>query len=114
MTVIVSGGRDYTDGVYVAMALKELGATQVVAGGARGADTLAREAAEAMGLPFVEIKADWRTFGPSAGPRRNQEMLNFYPDAVVAAFPLRGSKGTLDMMRRAMAQGRDVIVYRQK
>ena len=31
-----------------------------------------------------EFKADWKKYGPAAGPIRNQRMLDWGPDLVVA------------------------------
>jgi hypothetical protein len=74
----------------------------VVHGDYRGADTLAKEWARSRGIPEVGYPADWR-MGPSAGPARNQRMLDAErPDGVVA---LPGGGGTADMVRRARAAG---------
>ncbi|MFG3051817.1 SLOG family protein [Kitasatospora sp. NPDC048239] len=48
--------------------------------------------------------ADWARFGRSAGPRRNQVMVD-RGAAVCVAFPLGRSVGTRDCMRRAAAAG---------
>lgn len=53
--------------------------------------------------------ADWAQWGKSAGPRRNQEMVDRGADLCVA-FPLPGSVGTWDCMRRATAAGIPVVV----
>jgi hypothetical protein len=62
-------------------------------GGARGADALAKD--WAMTHPDIvrfECKADWKRYGPAAGPIRNQRMLDWSPDLVVA---FAGGKGLL-------------------
>jgi len=46
--------------------------------------------------------ADWETHGRAAGPIRNEKMLTWKPDLVVA-FP--GGVGTADLVRRAEAAG---------
>jgi hypothetical protein len=53
-----------------------------------------------------ECKAEWKKYGPAAGPIRNQRMLDWGPDLVVA---FSGGKGTADMVRRARAAGVEVI-----
>jgi hypothetical protein len=76
-------------------------------GGARGADALAKD--WAMTQPDIvrfECKADWKRYGPAAGPIRNQRMLDWSPDLVVA---FAGGKGTTDTVRRARAAGVEVI-----
>lgn len=55
-----------------------------------------------MGLGAETHRADWATYGDSAGPRRNQEMVDSGLDLLIA-FP--GGMGTADMVRRAKAAG---------
>jgi hypothetical protein len=54
--------------------------------------------------------ADWSSFGELAGPMRNQAMVDTGVD-ICLAFPLLGSRGTWDCVRRAQASGVPVIVY---
>lgn len=70
----------------------------LIEGGARGADTLARLWAQQRGIRVQTFPADWKQFGRSAGPRRNQQMIETKPDKVIA-FP--GGGGTADMVKRA-------------
>jgi hypothetical protein len=44
-------------------------------GGARGADQAIALAADQLGWPAVSLPADWRRFGPGAGPIRNRQLL---------------------------------------
>lgn len=111
MRVLVCGGRDYADGYRVHEVLrglhKEHGITCLIEGGATGADSLARRWASNAGIVACRFDADWRNHGPSAGPKRNQQMLDEgKPDLVVA---FRGGRGTADMCRRARAAGVRVI-----
>jgi hypothetical protein len=46
---------------------KDRGFSLVISGGARGADTLAEERADAVGLPCTVYNADWRKLGRKAG-----------------------------------------------
>lgn len=86
----------------------------IVSGGALGADTFAREWAYSHeGVTFIEYKADWKVHGRSAGPIRNQKMLDSQRPDLVLAFvnkPLTESKGTFDMVRRARQLGVPVWV----
>lgn len=76
----------------------------VIHGAARGVDTLAMIAAQALpGVKHAPFAADWHTHGKAAGPIRNQRMLDEGKPDFVIAFP--GGKGTADMMRRAEAAG---------
>jgi hypothetical protein len=107
VVVLVCGSRDYTDYSKVYECLKSLEVSQVIAGGCRGADTLAVRAAKDCGYPFREFPADWQKFGKAAGPIRNQRMLDEgKPDLVIAFHENpENSKGTKDMIRRARSQG---------
>ena len=78
--------------------------TVVVHGGAAGADRLAGDVVAGMGYAVEVFKADWEGNGRRAGPIRNQWMVNAGAD-VCLAFPLAGSVGTWDCVRRARAAG---------
>jgi hypothetical protein len=80
----------------------------VIAGGARGADTLAAQWAADRGIPAEVYMADWQGQGRKAGPIRNQRMLDEGRPDLVAAFP--GGKGTAGMMALARKAGVPVIV----
>jgi hypothetical protein len=102
MKLIIAGGRDYLFSQEDRDFLDGLtGITEVVSGGASGADAEGEKWARAQGIPIRVFKADWKTHGRGAGPRRNIEMAA-YADAV-ALFP--GGKGTDSMRREARKRG---------
>jgi predicted Rossmann-fold nucleotide-binding protein len=111
MRVLVCGGRAFEDRQALNETLSRLreerGFSLVIAGGARGADTFAKEWAKAVGLPCDVYKADWEGLGRKAGPIRNQRMLDEGKPDLVVAFP--GGKGTADMARRARAAGIELM-----
>jgi hypothetical protein len=114
MRVLVCGGRAYTDREALAAVLADLrrmrGIALVIAGGARGADTMAAEWAKARDIPCSVYMADWDGLGRKAGPIRNQRMLDEgKPDLIVA---FRGGRGTADMVRRAREAGIETIEVR--
>lgn len=114
MRVLICGGREWTDGAAIQRELAKLaGAALVVEGGARGADRLARHAADALGIPTRTFFADWLRYGRAAGPLRNQQMLDEGRPDLVLAFhaDLARSKGTADMVRRARKAGVLVQVF---
>ena len=78
----------------------------IIHDGAPGADTLAAEVAQELGIRARAYPADWRKHGRAAGPIRNQLMLDDGKPDILVAFP--GGKGTADMIRRAT--GRVLIV----
>lgn len=122
--LLVTGGRTYSDAVKVYRTLDGLHArlrfTDLIQGGASGADALARD--WAITHPEIvrwECKAAWRDlshpdavirvrasdgvrYDAKAGIRRNTRMLEWKPDIVVA-FP--GGNGTADMVKQARAAG---------
>ena len=100
------GARDYSDSGFLQFILDYLYAstqfTTLIQGGATGADALAKEWADANGVSCVSFPAQWRVNGKldrSAGPKRNQRVIDEGKSDLVVAFP--GGKGTADMVRRA-------------
>jgi hypothetical protein len=102
MRIIVTGGRDFDDYDRVFWALlRYVGKNPtIVHGDAAGADTLAKHAARALGLPCEAHKANWKEHGPMAGGIRNAQMIDAGADGVLA-FP--GGKGTRNCVRLALA-----------
>ena len=104
--IIVCGGRDFVDWPKLANALETLHyrrpITILVHGGAPGADKMAGQWALQFGLEVEEFPAAWKEQGPSAGPERNQRMVDAGAHGVIA-FP--GGRGTADCCRRAEAAG---------
>lgn len=101
MKVLVTGSRNCSNKKAIKQALLDHGATSVVQGGAAGADALAKEAAKELGLPCWTVHAEWGKYGKRAGILRNQAMLDLHHPDLVLAFPMQGSIGTWDMVRRA-------------
>lgn len=110
-TVLVCGGRDYSDQFHVYNTLSAIHAetpvTRVIEGGATGADMWGRLWGHEVGVEVVEYPADWKNYGRKAGPLRNQLMIHDGKPDLVVAFP--GGRGTADMVRRARAAGIKVI-----
>lgn len=109
--VLVTGSRHFNNRVVIRRELSEFpSGTTVIHGGASGADELADQIAKELGFDVVAVPADWKTYGKSAGPRRNQKMLDEHGPTLVLAFPLSDSRGTWDMVRRARAAGVEVRI----
>lgn len=110
MNIIVCGGRSYSDWTTLSAVLdglrSECEIDRVATGAASGADTLADTWARSRGIPVERYYAQWRAEGKSAGPKRNQRMLEAEKPELVVAFP--GGSGTADMVRRAKEAGIDV------
>ena len=108
--VLVCGGRDYADKArafkVLDAAVERLGLTDIIHGGASGADDLAGQWAKARSVPSREYPAEWYQ-GKASGPIRNQRILDEGKPDLVLAF--KGGRGTQDMVRRAEKAGVRVI-----
>ena len=83
--------------------------TEVISGGAKGADQLAERYAKENGIKLTVIKADW-TKGKEAGPLRNQQIIEA-AEQVLALWDGQ-SKGTADTIRRAKKLQKPLRVVR--
>lgn len=113
MRVLVCGDRNWTEYKCILARLQSLPPdTVVIHGGCRGADQLARQAAQALGFQTIEFPARWKRYGRAAGPIRNKQMLcEGKPDLVLAFHHNLGkSRGTADTVRRARTAGLPVEV----
>lgn len=115
MKVIIAGGREFDNYELMceemAKIRENITITEVVCGGARGADSLGRQWAQENGIPVKEFPAEWDVFGKQAGILRNHDMGN-YADFLVAFWDGK-STGTQDMisfMKRIGKHGR-VVKY---
>lgn len=107
-SVILTGSRSISDVVstsgaemLLANAIEDSGfeVSEVVSGTARGGDQLGEKWAERRGIPIERFPADWDSHGRSAGPIRNQQMIE-YADALVAVH-VGDSKATGDKIDKA-------------
>jgi len=116
LKVLVCGGRNFKDRAKLDHVLNDIyddhGISEIVHGAAPGADTLAGLWAEAKAgkVEVTTFPADWVKYGNRAGPVRNTEMLKKSMPDLVVAFPMRESKGTWDMVKKARAAGVEVMV----
>lgn len=75
--------------------------TEIVSGGATGADKLGERYAEEMKFKIKLFIPDWQKHGRSAGPIRNKEMAG-YADVLIAFWDgeSRGTKNMIETMER--------------
>jgi len=104
MITIVCGGRDNDENEFWRRFFSKTQSNLVIAGGARGADTIAVFEAERAGIEVIVIKAEWDRLGKNAGFQRNFEMAD-YAKSVISEFggavqvvAVRGGKGTNHML----------------
>ena len=107
MKVVVTGSRDYSSRSTILHWLTLFPISCVIHGDCAGADQLASDICDELGIHHVTFHADWHV-GKKAGPIRNQLMIDSEPDLVIA-FPLADSKGTYDCIRRAKVAGIPVL-----
>lgn len=117
--ILVCGDRNWSDSDAIYWVIKELVSQwgddiAIIHGDARGADTFADRAARSLDLVTVAVPAKWAKHGKSAGPRRNEYMLNRCKPNLVLAFhaDLENSKGTKHMVEIAGKAGVPVIVIK--
>ncbi len=83
--------------------------TEIVSGGAKGADHLGEVYAKEFGIPLKIFRADWDTLGKAAGPIRNGQMGD-YADSVLALWD-GSSRGTLHMINYMRKLKKLVFIY---
>lgn len=108
---IIAGGRDFEPTEehedWVVEILKKIGTSEVVSGGARGADKFGEEIAQALRLDIKTFPANWNSYGKRAGFLRNQTMAKYADSCII----LPGGEGTKHMTVTAMKEGLDVFVW---
>ena len=111
MRVIIAGSRTAKlESVLKAMSKCPWPVSEVVCGGAKGADSHGEYWAS-MQEPPAPVKyfhADWATHGKAAGPLRNRDMA-LYADALVLVWDGK-SKGSLNMLELALSYGLKLYV----
>ena len=112
--IIVAGGRDFSDRSLMVGKMDFLISEGdiILSGMASGADELAWDIGNKWGYKVEEHPADWGNYGKSAGPIRNQEMA-LAADVLIAFWDGK-SRGTKDMIEKAVHAGLEIHVYRYK
>lgn len=111
MKTIIAGSRDITDYALLEQVIQESGfdITTVLCGLARGVDMLGNQYANRHRLGIMYFKADWSTYGKSAGYRRNVEMSNNAEACIILWDGI--SKGTKHMIDIAINKNLHLYVY---
>lgn len=114
--VLVTGSRDWVDTGTIINALDEhLRTGDVLVHGAcpGGADRIAEWWWTELGEGVERWRADWDAHGRSAGPRRNQAMVDSRP-GLVLAFIRNNSRGAEGCLRAAQLAGIPAVIYRRE
>ena len=114
MRVIIAGGRDFNDFDLLKekcdKILSNIKVTEIVSGGAKGADSLAERYAFGCGYNFKKFTANWNDLGKAAGIIRNCDM-SLYSDALIAFWDGK-SRGTKHMIETAKNDGLKIRIIR--
>ena len=108
MKVAVIGSRTFNDYELLRQTLSKLEITLVVSGGAKGADSLGEEYANANNIPTKIFLPDWDKYGTSAGMLRNSDIIN--EAEIVVAFWDGESKGCKDAIAKANKLNKKVLI----
>ena len=112
MKVIIAGSRSFTHDQRLCqtLALERPRITQVLTGGARGAEPLGYRWAWKHALPHPLYRADWERFGTSAGVRRTYQMAQI--GDVLVCFWDGVSQGSAHMVQCMRQLSNPVVVIR--
>lgn len=108
MKTAIIGSRTFTDYSFLCKKLEDFNITEVISGGAKGADTLAEAYAVQFEIPLTVILPNWNKFGKSAGFVRNKEIVE--RAEIVIAFWDGYSKGTEHSINVARAMKKVVHI----
>lgn len=126
MIAIFCGSREWTDKAAVKRVMERLKQSPhqldtVIHGAQRGADTIAGQVAEELGLGVIPVPAEWDAYGRAAGPKRNDRMLDMLlKGALTYNQPVhcvgfhhdsRLGVGTRDMVRKCLKERVRCSVY---
>lgn len=81
----------------------------VVAGGANGVDTIARDWAKSHHIEYIEYPAQWQIYGKAAGVVRNHEMVDFADELI--SFWDGKSTGTKEAIDYAKKMDKKVTLH---
>jgi hypothetical protein len=105
MKCVICGSRVIRNYELLKQAILESGfeITEVISGGAIGADSLGERWAEENNIKLTRMPANWGTYGKHAGFIRNREMVRYAaPDGSVIALwdgESRGTEHTIGLAR---------------
>ena len=117
MNLIIAGGRDFDNWPLLCESLDHIlkktpmSTITIFCGMAKGADNMGMLYATMNYIPVRRFPADWDTHGKKAGILRNQEMIDAGATHLVAFWDQK-SKGTADMIKRAIKAGLAVRVVK--
>jgi predicted Rossmann fold nucleotide-binding protein DprA/Smf involved in DNA uptake len=104
MKYAIIGSRSFNDYGKLCSTMNEYDdVTEIISGGAKGADSLGALYASSKNIPLTVFRPDW-SIGRHAGFLRNTQIIE--SSDVVVAFWDGESKGTLDSIKKAEKMGK--------
>lgn len=115
--ILATGSRTLTDRALVYSTMDHYAPNYVIHGAHwEGLDQLVEDWCVARSVRFLPVPAEWKKYGSRAGPLRNGYMVcnalllqTLGAEVFVVAFPLTGSRGTIDCIKQAKAAGLAVV-----
>lgn len=107
MKTAIIGSRGITDvdiGAYIPD-----NTTEIVSGGAKGIDTLAKKYSEQHGIKLTEFLPDYKRFGRCAPLKRNLQIIE-YADIILAFWDGK-SRGTKFVIDKCKKTHKKCIIY---
>ena len=75
-------------------------ATEIVSGGAKGIDSLAKDFADRRGIRLTEFLPEYKLYGKAAPLRRNEKIAKYSDEAIVFwDGKSKGTKYTIELFR---------------
>jgi predicted Rossmann fold nucleotide-binding protein DprA/Smf involved in DNA uptake len=119
MKLAIVGTRTFTDYEFLCWEVNKFSnITEIISGGAKGADKLAEQYAKEHKIPLSIYPADWNKYGNSAGPIRNKTIVE-NADEIIAFWDGEspGTKSTIELAKKynkkyKIINYNDVIEYR--
>lgn len=108
MRYAIIGSRTFCDYEKLKEVLDKHYISQIVSGGAKGADTLGARYANEKNIPLIEFIPNWNKYGKRAGMMRNKDIIN--TSDVVIAFWDNISPGTKNSIEYAKKLGKKTII----
>ncbi len=99
MKIAVVGSRTFDNYELLCLELDKLEVTEIISGGAAGADSLGEKYAVECEIPIKIFKPDWNRYGKKAGMIRNSDIVDNCD--ILIAFWNGHSNGTKDSINKA-------------
>jgi hypothetical protein len=114
MKIAVVGSRGFNDWQLFKSVMQEYKPTEIISGGARGADSMAALWAKENKIPLKEIRPDYARYGRAAPIRRNDLIVD--AAELVVAFWDGKSRGTKHVIDYTEKTGKylKIIIHKEK